>query len=180
MKTLSSLVNESLHQSLQINEYLSYRVSNWGELINGLAEIGAPVKIDKGKSSISVDDVAYRLPKDLTNISTDIAFDKKIVDALRKNTELTKMWKDVNSKYSSILKNLRNITSIAGSAYSPEHINWGNTGPANINDYFSNISKQYKFLNDLIGNASAQKTLRQYEILRHLYDDGYMRMAGFK
>jgi hypothetical protein len=161
-------------------EYTSYRISNAEELLKGLEEIGAPVKIDIKQSSVIIDGVRYSIPKNLKDSSTSIKWDDKLVDALHKNEELNKMWKVVNSKYSTILKNFRGLKSLVGYIGDPEHINWGPTGPAQINSYFQKIVEIHDFLKDLIANPEAQDILRKYEILRHLYDRGYSSMFGLK
>lgn len=166
--------------SAMILEYLSYRISTPTELLDGLKEINAPIQIDIKNSSVSIDGVNYRVPKNINDTGASVNWDSKLYDALHKNDELTAMWKTVNHKYSSIINNLRKTKSVTGIMPNPEYIDWGTTGAANINSYFQAITKLQKMLQDILANKDAQDTLRKYEVLRHLFDRGYDRMFGLK
>lgn len=178
IKSFESFINESENGLLL--EYTSYRISNGEELLNGLKEIGAPITIDVKNASVTIDGQNIRIPKNLKDTSTSTAWDDKVMDALRNNKELTSMWKTVRAKYENILKNMKSIDSLTGYLGDPKNIDFGITGPAAINAYFQKITQAQKFLNDLLSNKSTQDTLRQYEVLRHLYDRGYGIMFGFK
>ena len=178
VQSFDSFLNES-NENL-ILEYTSYRVSNAEDLLNGLKEIGAPIQIDLKNASVTIDGKNLRAPKNLKDTGTSIKWDDAVMDALRNNKELSAMWKTVNAKYENILKNMKSVESLTGYLGDPKSIDFGTTGPARINDYFQKITQVQKFLNDLLSNANTQKTLREYEILRHLYDRGYGSMLGFK
>lgn len=178
VQSFDSFLNES-NENL-ILEYTSYRVSNAEDLLNGLKEIGAPIQIDLKNASVTIDGKNLRVPKNLKDSGTSIKWDDAVYDALRNNKELSAMWKTVNAKYENILKNMRSIDSLTGYIGDTKHMDFGTTGPARINEYFQKITQVQKFLSDLLSNANTQKTLREYEILRHLYDRGYGSMLGFK
>lgn len=178
IKSFDSFLNES--QETILLEYNSYRVSNTEELLNGLKEIGAPITIDVKNASVTIDGQNLRIPKNLKDTGTSIKWDDKVYDALRNNKELSAMWKTVSGKYDIIIKNMRSLDSLTGYLRDPKSIDWGVTGPAQINAYFQKITQVQKFLSDLLSDKSTQDTLRQYEILRHLYDRGYGTMFGFK
>lgn len=178
MKSLQTLLTESVSNSTHVLEYLSYRISNWDELINGLIEIGAPVKIEKtsGDKSLKIDGVVYRVPKNIkTGIGVDMMFDEKILDALRDNSALVKMWKTAKQKFKTILNNLRRLDTVVGYLRDPERLDWGNTGANSILEYYSQISKIKSIMDDILTKSNIEE-LRRYEVLRHLFDRGYYSM----
>ena len=174
MKSLQSQINEAFSET--IVEYFSYRISNAQELIDGLKEIDAPIELTtNGKNVIVIDSKRFKISDKIkSDTMSSISFDDKIYSALHDNVELSKMWKLVNAKYTSILKNAQ---SIANATLSLNHTNWGTTGPAEINKYFQKISEIQVSMKNLIANKEAQDALRAYEVLRHLYDRGYSNLV---
>lgn len=129
------------------------------------AEFPNVVSIKQTNTGITIDGINLQLPRDPSFVKA-FEYDNVVVTQLRKNAKLMKIWNTVNKNYSMILNEIRKWKIL-----DPNYINWSTVGPSDLQRFRADVMNMIDLLKKL--PFDFDKVMKQYEVLRILFDRGY-------
>lgn len=172
---IKTFAEHKLDESL--NEYATYVIPTMDDLIKAIEEIGVNVKITYTDKSMSINGKTFRFPEmsnDWQNMDTskDIAFDNKVVAYLH---DLCKdKWEDVKTKYEALVNQIKELGELT---VSHGQVHFGPTAPDSIKKILPRVQDWVNKFRDISTGEDFNKILREYEVMRHLFDRGYLHQV---
>ena len=160
-----------------LNEGSTFVIPTMDDLAKAVEEIGVNINIKYTDKSMTINGKTFRFPQmndhwQNSDISKSIAFDDKVADYLH---ELCKdKWEDVHAKYEGILNQIKSLGELR---ISHSHFDYGPTAPASIRKVLPDVQEWVNKWREIATGEDFNKTLREYEVLRHLFDRQYLRLV---